>query len=323
MRSFFNKALKWLNIGGRDWGIFFLSLLLAFSVWIIHKLSLEYNVYFTVDVVAESNIEGHSNISSSSTQIMAKCRTTGWRILYAYMTRDDVVRVKIPSTLFQQVEEEKYSIMTEKLHEYADKIFGSNVSVEYFVTDKVDFKFQKEFHKRVPIKAVSSLVFDDQYISTGPIELIPDSVTVYGDKMHLDALEYVTTSTIKKNEINEDFSGMISLTPISGMRYSESEVHYRMDVSRYLEVTKNRVPVTIEGVPNGKDFVADPMFVDLTMKVEFPLKASPDKDISLVVDYKDLKTSLSGLVSVRPTSLPLGTIKYEITPIAVHIREIK
>lgn len=321
MRSFFNKIFKLLNLGGRDWGVFILALLLAFSTWIIHKLSLEYSVYLTAEVVAESNIEGHSNLSSGTTEIMAKCRTSGWRILIAHMKREEVIHVKFPSSVFQQEGEEKYYIPSDKLHEYADDIFGNGVSVEYFVTDKVDFKFQPEISKRVPVKAVTSLAFDDQFIASGPLVLDPDHVTVYGDKMHLDALDYVTTSTIKHTSINEDFSGMISLTPISGMRFSVDEVHYDMDVTRYLEVIRRNVPVFVENAPAGKEYVAEPSSVDVILNVEFPLKEDPKKDLIISVDYNDLKRSLSGKVSLKASNMPLGVVRYEINPVAVRLKE--
>jgi hypothetical protein len=284
---------------------------------------LEYNVYLKVNVVASSNLKGYSQYSTSSTEIMAKCRASGWRILYSELTGDESVYVNFPYNVLQQESEESYYITSEKLHEYADKIFGSSVSVEYFVTDKIYFKFQKELSKDIPIKAVSSLSFDEQYMPSGPLILNPSTVTVYGDQMHLDALEYVTTATIKQADINESFSGMISLTPINGMRFSVNEVHYNMDVSRYLEIVRKQIPVTILNAPSGKEFVTEPSVVDLIMNVEFPLKSDPKKDVMIVADYDQLSSSISGKVSLRPMSLPLGTLGYEINPVAVKIKEVK
>ena len=108
MRGFLNRIFKLLNFSGRDWVAFLLALLLAFSTWIIHRLSLNYSVYLKVDVVAESNIEGRSNESVSGTEVMAKCRTTGWRILYARMFRDREVTVHFPASVFQHEGQERY-----------------------------------------------------------------------------------------------------------------------------------------------------------------------------------------------------------------------
>lgn len=324
MRGLFNRIFKLLNFGGRDWGLFILALLLAFSTWIIHKLSLDYSVYLKVEVVAESNLEGRSMLSTSGTEIMAKCRTTGWRILYDQMTRGRDVVVKFPASVFQQETEggEKYYVTSDKLHEYADQIFGNSVSVEYFVTDKVYFKFKEEIGKTVPVKPVLSLAFDDQYIAAGPLTIVPDKVTVYGDPMHLESLDYVTTVPVKHTSINESFSGMVALKPINGMRFSVNEVHYAMDVSRYLEVTHKAVKVEIEGVPEGVTVVPDPATVNVTMKVQFPLKADPNTELRVVAQYDDLKTSLSGQIMVGLTNVPLGLIKSEITPVAVRVKEV-
>ena len=252
---------------------------------------------------------------------MARCRTTGWRILYAYLTPDEVVKVKIPENALHYDGEDRYYMTSERLHEYSDRIFGSHVSVENFVSDKVYFKFQEEVYKTVPIRPVSSLSFEEQYLANSGLQVVPDSVTVYGDELHLEALEYVTTATIKHSSINEDISGMVSLTPISGMRFSVNEVHYKMDVSRYVEIENKRVPVEVINQPPGKIFVADPLFVDVKLECEFPLKSNPHKGLYLVADYEEFMNSISGNVVVRPSSLPFGTINYDISPYFVKIKE--
>lgn len=323
MRGFFNRIFKLLNIGGRDWVVFLLALLLAFSTWIIHNLSLKYSVYLKVQVFAESNIEGCEQKSISGSEIMARCRTTGWRILYHRIIDDGIVEVAFPSSVFQHEGGDTYFITSDKLHEYADQLFGQNVSVEYFVTDRVDFEFQKEVFKRVPVKSVSSLSFQDQYMASSPLVMVPDSVTVYGDHMHLDALEYVTTATIAHSSIDEDFSGMIPLTQMNGMRLSVDEVHYKMEVTRYIEVQREDVPVIVKGVPAGQKVSVEPKTVDVTLYVEFPLRADPKKDLLISASYDDLKASLSGNVMLYPSSLPLGVIKYEITPVSVKVVEVK
>ena len=323
MRGFFNKIIKLLNLSGRDWGVFLLALLLAFSTWIIHNLSLKYSEYLKVEVVAESNIEGREQKSVSGTEVMARCRLSGWRILYHRLVDDGVVEVKFPSASFQHEGEDTYYITSDKLHEYADQLFGPNVSIEYFVTDRVDFEFHEEVFKRVPVKAVSSLSFQDQYMASGPMVMVPDSVTVYGDQMHLDAIEYVTTATITHSSVNEDFSGMIPLAPIAGMRLSVDEVHYKMDVTRYIEVVRKDVPVLVKGVPAGTKVKVEPQNVDVTLYVEFPLKADPKKDLLISASYDEVRTSLSGKVMLYPSSLPHGVIKYEISPVAVKIVEVE
>ena len=321
MKGFVHRIFKLLNINGRDWVVLLLSLLLAFSTWIIHKMSLQYNVYLTVEVVADCSIEGHSNRSIGRTEVIAKCRTTGWNAFYAYMTRDNEVVVKFPSSIMTHVEGDKYFVPSDRLHEYVNEIFGSKVSVEYFVSDGLYFRFQEELNKRVPIKPVVSLSFADQYMALDQLTLSPDSVTVYGDAMHLETLEFVTTATIRHSEISKDLNGMVSLEQIPGMRFSVDDVHYQMGVSRYLEV-RNTYPVEIVNIPSGKEFVSVPAEVEVSLACEFPLKSDPLMGIRLVADYNDFSTSLSGNIMVRVVAAPAGTIRCETDPIAVKIQEM-
>lgn len=311
--------------------VLLLALLLAFSVWLIHKLSLEYNVYLNVEVVAVSNIKDHSNYSKSGVKVMARCRTTGWRILYSRLTEEEVVYLHLPTNVMVQdtEDEDSYYITTETLHEYADEIFGSNVSVLNFVSDKVYFDFQKEICKTVPIKPVSSLSFDDQYVATSDIEIVPAYVDVYGDEVHLSELEYVTTNTIKHSSIDESINGMISLTPISGMRFSVDEVHYKMDVVRYVEIERRGIPVEIRNLPRGNMslyYVSEPQNVDVLLECEFPLKANlksnAGNDLKLYADFNDLEESLSGYVPIYVDTIPRGTINYEISPSFIRIQEV-
>ena len=58
-----------------------MSLLLAFSIWLIHNLSLNYSDTISVPVMAQCNIDGHSDVSSNSSMIAARCRTSGFSLL--------------------------------------------------------------------------------------------------------------------------------------------------------------------------------------------------------------------------------------------------
>jgi len=63
MRRLYQKLLDSLNISGRELAVFLLALLLAFSIWLIHNLSLKYNDFLTSTVIAQCNLEGYSPVS--------------------------------------------------------------------------------------------------------------------------------------------------------------------------------------------------------------------------------------------------------------------
>ena len=82
MKKLLHRLLLSWKTNGRDWTVFFLSLLLAFSIWLIHNLSLNYSDFLTVQMTARcDNIEGHTVTSANVCKVVARCRTSGYNII--------------------------------------------------------------------------------------------------------------------------------------------------------------------------------------------------------------------------------------------------
>ena len=52
MGTLYHRFLEIFHINGRDFAVFLLALLLAFSIWLIHNLSLKYNNNISSTIVA-------------------------------------------------------------------------------------------------------------------------------------------------------------------------------------------------------------------------------------------------------------------------------
>ena len=87
MKNLIHRILKTLNISGRDWVVLLLALLLAFSIWVIHNLSLKYNNYMSVPVVAKCSIPGHSSVSADKADVTARCRATGYKVIKSHLLK--------------------------------------------------------------------------------------------------------------------------------------------------------------------------------------------------------------------------------------------
>lgn len=81
MRDLFGKISEKLNISGRDAKIFIVSLLLAFSIWLIHNLSLNYFETVRIPISARCDIDGHAYKSSNSAVVLARCRARGFNLI--------------------------------------------------------------------------------------------------------------------------------------------------------------------------------------------------------------------------------------------------
>ena len=314
MRRLLQKLAYSLRHNGRDWTVFFLSLLLAFSIWLLHNLSLDYSDFVTVRMTAScSNIEGHATQSSNVCDVVARCRTSGYNIIKSRLAlRRNHVQVPFDRQSLTLKSGDVYYITRRELSESAHHLFGEKVEVEYFLTDTLYFRFPYETNKKVPVFPVLSLSFAPQYMSQGSLEIVPDSVRIYGEPYHLANVDRVFTEPVKLQDLKSGAAGVARIERIKGVRLAENEVHYSIEVMRYVEITRE---VTIEpvNVPPDKEMMIYPSKADVVFKCVFPLISDVDHAV-FQIDYEDYINSRSRKCIPSPGYLPDGVLEYEIVP---------
>lgn len=318
MRSLYNKLLDALNISGRELAVFLLALLLAFSIWLIHNLSLKYNDYLTSTVIAQCNIEGHTGVSINESDIVARCRATGYKVILSDIkAHRKPLYVSFDLSVMKHKEDDLFYVLSSDLTEYAHLIYGDGVTLDYFVTDTVFFRFPEVDYKKVPVHPVYSVSYMSQHMSDGQLQVIPDSVLIYGEAYRLESIDKVFTEQIRHSSLSSDVQGVIRLEKIRNVRLSVDEVHYIIDVDRYVEDVKV-LPVKLVNAPSDKKVHIYPSTVRLLAKYAFPLTGRSYENLELIVDYNDYVGSLSGKCPVRLADQPQGMISYEVEPVAVN-----
>ena len=320
MKDLFHRLLKALNISGRDWVILTLSLLLAFSVWMIHNLSLKYNANLSAMVIAICSLDGHENVSAATAEALARGRATGYNIIESYIKARRPVKVEFNPSVMQRYDSERFFVTGDKLVEYSHLIFGEDITVDHYISDTLFFRFPSVNHKKVPVVPVSILTYKGQYMARGPLDMTPDSVVVAGDPYLLEIVKQVYTTPIRHFEISENISGLAGIEPIKGVNIQAKEVYYSMDLVRYVEFV-SEVHVEAVNVPAGKAMMIFPSVVTLRMRCEFPLMDDAEGQQTVYVDYNDFKTSLGGNCPVRVKNLPKGILSYDVEPVSVRCVE--
>ena len=320
MKDLFHRLLKALNISGRDWVILTLSLLLAFSVWMIHNLSLKYNANLSAKVIAICSLDGHENVSAATAEALARGRATGYNIIESYIKARRPVKVEFNPSVMQRYDAERFFVTGDKLNEYSHLIFGEDVTIEHYISDTLFFRFPAVNHKKVPVVPVSLLTYKGQYMARGPLEVTPDSVVVAGDPYLLETVKQVYTTPIRHFDVSDNISGLAGIEPVKGVDIYAKEIYYSMDVTRYVEFV-SEVHVEVVNVPAGKAMMIFPSVVTLRMRCEFPLMDDAEGQQTVYVDYNDFKTSLGGNCPVRVKDLPKGILSYDVEPVSVRCVE--
>ncbi len=319
MGRLYKKLLESYNISGRDWAVFLLALLLAFSIWLIHNLSLKYNDYLTSTVIAQCNIEGHSNLSINRSDIVARCRATGYQALTSHIRSNHKkpVTVNFDRSVMRHKGDDLFYVLSSDLTEYAHLIYGEGAALEYFVSDTVFFRFPEVDYKKVPVIPVYSISFAEQHMAEGQLKVVPDSVTLYGESHRLESIDKVFTDHIKYASLSSDIQGVVGIEGIRNVRMSSDEVHYLLDVARYVEIDRN-LSVKVVNVPSDKVLRIFPSLATVSAKLTFPLVDGSYENMELQVDYNDYLKSLSGKCPVKLAELPNGLISYEVNPTSVN-----
>ena len=316
MRNLFHRILSALNINGRDWVVFLLALLLAFSIWLIHNLSLNYNDFFNVSVVAQCNIPGHAVESANKCEVTARCRATGYKLIRAHLGKRKAHKVAFRPSDLVQYDADMFYMTSDRLQEYSHLIFGPGVNVEYYLSDTLFFRFPYENSKKVLIEPISVVTFREQYMADGNMTVEPDSLYIYGEPYILDGVDKVYTRTINHSDVSEDIRGMVGLEKIKGVRFSVDQVRYQMNVKRFVELELN-LPVRTVNVPGGKILRVYPSEARVRLRCGFPLIEDPEKGLYLQADYNDYVNSRNGRCPLKLSGMSRGIISYQIEPVSV------
>ena len=299
---------------GREWIIMVLSLVIAVFVWALTNLSKDYSGTISVPVVAESNIDGHGLESSNTVVVSARCRTDGFRLLREKSRRErKVVKVRFDRADLRNTAPHTYCVIGGTKNSYVNQFFGEGANVEAFITDTLKFVFPVENHKRVPVDVHKVIQYRSQYMPSGPFRISPDSVTIYGEDVHLAAVERVTASRLLLTDVHESQHGVLRLNPVKGVRISADEVSYELPVSRYVEL-RAAVPVEVWNAPAGHQLQVYPPTAQVVLRCTFPLSKDPLSSFKLYVDWRDFSESISGRCVARTLRLPTGVLEYRVEP---------
>lgn len=300
---------------GKRWLMLLLSFFLAFAIWLLHSLSLNYSVFLEYSVKLDSSLEGRSGTSVSDDILIVRGRAEGYYILRQRIGKAKQINLTVPPSVLHLKDSVRniFSAGCEDLKSEIVAALGTSVSLEFTVTDSMDFVFTRISSKKVPVSISTSITYDDQYIRTGDIRVEPDSIEIFGEDKLISAIDSVITKTISYSRVNTPVQGITELMPIRRIRFSEKTIFYAFNVERYVEESMY-VKVTPRNVPAGKGMIVIPSMVKLTYKRLYDGGKYFDQDFSFSVSYKDLlKTIDSKLVPV-PELLPAGVISYETDP---------
>ncbi|MDD4057440.1 MAG: hypothetical protein PHO95_00900 [Bacteroidales bacterium] len=316
--------LKIFNISyerGRQILLFLFCLFLAFIIWSIHKLSESYTVYMQYRVTASAGLDGRSSEADSENLLMVRGKATGFYILqHRFTSKESSLKILPERRLVKRRTgvRDGFFVLVKDVNDKLIQSLGNNVFVESFTTDTLFFVFPGQTNKKVAVKTNFMLSFAPQYTLGSKPKISPDSVTLYGESSLLSQIDSVITKPVKHEALVKSLEGVTELVPINGVRFSESDIFYSMDVVRYVEKSII-IPVTFVNLPQEARVKAHPSEVKLYYTEKFGEPTFEQTFIALEVDYREYKSSINGVVKVKLSGEQKGMLSWRIDPPFVEV----
>lgn len=309
------EFLKKINLmgEGRNWVILVFSLLLAFFMWGIMKLSDSYSSYVKYRLEVTSNIEGRKDIAQSTDVLIIGAKSSGFKILQN--DGGNLMRIgNVDSRFFHRYYQtpDMFYLIPDDIKQSIQDALGADITVEMFATDTLFFEFPIQANKKVPVTAASMITCAGQFMPYSSLQLKPDSILIYGDESVISLVEEVSTEVIKARNADRTITRMVRINPLQGVRFSEAEVMYTQEIGRYVEHVV-KVPVTIDNAPSYANVAIIPQEVTVRYRQPFgSVQRFTVKDFTVMLDYNDVlrKDVLKPVMK----SIPEGVLQVEIEP---------
>lgn len=299
--------------------IFVASLIFAFIVWAILKLSYQYPYTYNYKVNATTSLPNREFTSLSNGALIVRGKSSGYYILrqmFDTYRNKNVVNLDIAPLKFSKISssEDKYFLIVEKAKEEIDLYLKNKITIDEYLTDTLFFSFKKVESKRVPIYLDARLSYKEGFSPYNKVVITPDSVDIHGDIESLSKIDSLKTTHLYRRGIDSDIQGMLSIEGIKGLNVSYRHVYYSQQVGRYYS---NRIEckVDVRGLDTNKILILTPSKVEIIYKARYDkIKQYSSSDFKVYVDYDQLINSISKKAYVKIDSLPDGVISAKVSP---------
>lgn len=299
--------------------LFILSLILAFFIWLIHNLSLDYYSYLQFRVIVNSTIEGYEAQSVSQEPLVVHGKAPGLFFLkhgrWDGMPKD--LELTLNPTAFHPTNDRDglFYVRTTEIREALSELFGDELEIDFISNESLSFHFEKAICKKVEVILQNTISYAPQYMLVGEIELTPDSVMIYGKESDLANITSVRTSVVSKRMIDNSVNSFVNLEKIPGVRIDADRVQYSLTVQRYVEQTAD-VKVESINTPSNRNVIILPSTVKVTYRAPFKeLGGKIQKsELGLVIDYETILGSNSGKIIPSLSQPDIDIFSYELDP---------
>ena len=301
---------------GRNWLMLVISLLLAFFMWSVMKLSRTYSSYVRYHVEVTTGIPGRANTAVSTDELVIGAKSNGFEILHNTRNSGENMLhlASVDPKFFHKVpgEGDLFYLLPDEIRQPVQDALGSDIKVESFATDTLYFSLPVQSNKKVPVQVQSVVTFKEQYMPLQQMTIKPDSILIYGDEEVISHINAVAARSVNGRAVKRTLNGVTQLIPINNVRFSQDEVFYNLEVGRFVENIV-KVPVSITGAPSYANVAIVPQEVTIKYRQPFGIGIKfQAQDFVVGMEYDEVLRN--DVVKVQLIKVPPQVLNISVEP---------
>ncbi len=215
-------------------------LILSSLLWLFVKLAASYTIPIKLRLeLTHPPVEYHINDHQSRPEINATITSKGFGLLKFYTSKfkNKPVTVPVDQLHPHRQNQNTFYITASNLRSYLAAEL--NLIESHLVVSDGDLVFNMEplAERKVAIRAVYDLHFENQFKLYGKVKTEPDSVLVLAPTGMIDTLKFIETEVIKRNKVAENFQEKVQLRQNPILKPRENFVTAEFVVEQFTEST--------------------------------------------------------------------------------------
>ena len=258
---------KWLT--SKRFTVYLICVLISTLIWLLIKLTREYNTQFPVELTLTGNPGEDWMIVDKNAEVVAEVSGFGFDLLSYKLFGKEKIEVDVTRFNISRNGDNAFILIPEPfLIKQVNRLMKGKEKVMSLYPATIRVDLSHAMLKKVPVKLRVKLNPENGFKIKGKPVVIPDSIEFFGPANILSKVEFVNTLRDSIGGFKRAFETTVPLDAdsLAGYLRDSNLVVLKVDVD---ELTSGsiEIPVEAENLPNGKQIKVLPSKVKIYYQV--------------------------------------------------------
>ena len=265
---------------------FFVFLLLSAAFWFVNALNKERELVLTIPLEYVDIPKNLMFEDELPTAVRVKVKDLGLN-LWSYMQKKpEPVVVHFDQT---NTDSGRFSVSNLQLLSLTSERLLPSTAIMLINPENINSKYTRLYSKKLPVRLVSEIYPDEQYMFCGPVEYYPEEIEVFGPRFILNELNELTTEKIEIKNLRDSISRTVLIRPVNSVKFTVDKVTVKACTEMFTEKTVN-LPVQIINNPPNISILSFPAEVRVVFNISVhKFRTFQNSDIHVVIDFNEIK----------------------------------